>query len=311
MKELGVLVPIVTPCTRSGEIDVEGLKSVCCYMIEAGCHAIFVGGSTGRGPWFSRAARAKACAVVADAINSKVPLFAGCMASGLSDMLENAHLMAESGAQIAVLTAPGYFDYSQQEVERIFLEFADASPLPVMIYDIPAFAGMKLDTEMVNRLARHPRVVGFKDSSADLGRFRELLAALRGLEEFYLLQGKEHLLAESLLAGASGFVVSLLHVDPRPFVALYAAARARNEDLARPQQRCATEILAVLSSSVARRPETSTLFHFLNQTLRAHGVCHNILLEHEGECPPWLAEDATRALTIAESAWKIAEHTRP
>jgi 4-hydroxy-tetrahydrodipicolinate synthase len=311
MKELGVVVPIVTPCTKSGEIDAEGLTSVCRYMIEAGCHALFVGGSTGRGPWLSRAARAKACAVVAGAIGSKVPLLAGCMASGLSDMMENARLMAEAGAQIAVLTAPGYFNYSQQEVERIFLQFADASPLPVMIYDIPAFVGMKLDTEMVNRLARHPRVIGFKDSSGDLGRFRELLAALRDREGFYLLQGKEHLLAESLLAGASGFVVSLLHVDPRPFVALYTAARAGNEDLARPPQKCATEILAVLNSSVARRPETSTLFHFLNQTLHAHGVCHNILLEHEGECPAWLAENARQALTIAESAWKMAEHTHP
>jgi 4-hydroxy-tetrahydrodipicolinate synthase len=225
-------------------------------------------------------------------------------------MLENAHLMADAGARIAVLTAPGYFNYSQQEVERIFLQFADASPLPVMIYDIPAFAGMKLDTEMVNRLARHPRVIGFKDSSADMGRFRELLAALSARDEFYLLQGKEHLLAESLLAGASGFVVSLLHVDPRPFVALYTAARARNEEQVEPLQKCATEILAVLSRCVARRPETSTLFHFLNQTLRAHGVCHNILLEHEGECPPWLAEKAKKAIAIAESVWKTAEYAQ-
>lgn len=171
MKDLGVLVPIVTPCALSGVPDLAGLQSVTRSMLAAGCHAFFVAGSTGRGPWFARPDRATICRTVAGQIGPRVPLFAGCSAPGLSDMLENARAMADAGAHFAVVTAPGYFVYSQQEVETIFLKFADASPLPVMIYDIPAFAGMKLDLGMVRRLAGHQCITSWSGVS-NVGRKR-------------------------------------------------------------------------------------------------------------------------------------------
>ena len=301
MKDFGVLVPIVTPCSRAGELDIDGLKSACRYMMENGCHAIFVAGSTGRGPWFSRSDRAKICRTIADQIGPKVPLFAGCMASGIPEMLENTRAMADAGANFAVLAAPGYFSYSQQEVESIFLKFIDASPLPVMIYDIPAFTGMKLDMNMVERLATHENVIGFKDSSADMERFNKLLAILSDMADFYLLQGKEHLLADSISAGASGLVVSLIHVNPRPFVGVYTACRAGNIELARKLQAGITQVYTILNRCFERRPETSTLFHFLNCALKKRGVCDNILLEHEGECFEWMMEESDKALKCLET----------
>jgi dihydrodipicolinate synthase/N-acetylneuraminate lyase len=300
MKDLGVLVPIVSPCKPSGDLDLAGLKSVTRYLLDAGCHAFFVAGSTGRGPWFSRADRIKICQTVAGQIGSNVPFFAGCMASGLSEMLDNTRAMKDSGAKFAVLTAPGYFSYSQQEVEAIFLKFADASPLPVMIYDIPAFTGMKLDMDMVKRLSGHGNVIGFKDSSADLDRFKQLLAALKDKSNFYLLQGKEHILADSLFAGASGLVVSLLHIDPRPFVALYHACRENNVEKAARCQSAIAEVYKIVGAAFQRRPETSTLFFLLNYPLKKRGVCANILLDHEGQCPAWLAEEAEKNMQIFE-----------
>ncbi len=300
MKDLGVLVPIVSPCTPAGDLDLAGLKSVTRYLLDAGCHAFFVAGSTGRGPWFSRADRVKICQTVAGQIGSDVPFFAGCMASGLSEMLDNTRAMKDAGAKFAVLTAPGYFSYSQQEVEAIFLKFADASPLPVMIYDIPAFTGMKLDLDMVKRLAGHGNVVGFKDSSADLDRFKQLLTALKDKSNFYLLQGKEHILADSVLAGASGLVVSLLHIDPRPFVALYHACRDSNLEKAEQCQNAIAEVYKIVVAAFQRRPETSTLFFLLNYPLKKRGVCANILLDHEGQCPAWLAEEAEKNIQIFE-----------
>ena len=298
MKELGILVPIVSPCTRDGHVDSEGLRAVCRDMVSAGCHGIFVAGSTGRGPWFSRVDQARICRTVADEVGSDMLLFAGCMASGLSGMLGNVRAMADAGAQIAVITAPGYFIYNQQEVETIFRKFADASPLPVMIYDIPDLAGIKLALEMTSRLAGHQNVIGIKDSSADMDRFREMSDVLSGSQDFYLLQGKEHLLAESLLLGASGFVVSLLHIDPRPFVSLYQAARGGDAEKARRLQGGITTVLRLVEDSFQRRPETSTLFHFLNCALRRRRVCDNILLDHEGDCPEWLADKARLAVAI-------------
>jgi dihydrodipicolinate synthase/N-acetylneuraminate lyase len=298
MKKLGILVPVVTPCSRKGAVDEDGLRAVCSDVLSAGCDSIFVAGSTGRGPWFSRSDRSRICRAAADVVGADALLFGGCMGSGLNDMLENARAMADSGARIAVVTAPGYFNYSQAEVEVIFRQIADRSPLPVMIYDIPAFAGMKLDLELASRLATHDNVIGFKDSSADLLRFRELARVLGHASRFYLLQGKEHLLADSLRAGASGFVVSLVQIDPRPFVTLYSAVEAGDMQRADEIQGRISGLLSLVDDAFRRRPETSTLFHLLNQALRMRGVCENIMLEHEGECPGWLMEAAQQALEI-------------
>jgi dihydrodipicolinate synthase/N-acetylneuraminate lyase len=301
MKQLGVIVPIVTPCTRDGQVDVEGLKTVCDDMMRAGCHGVFVAGSTGRGPWFNRADRMKICMTVADKIGSDKPLLAGCMAVGLDDMLENAKVMADSGATMAVATAPMYFPYSGDEVESIFLKFADSSPLPVIIYDIPELAGINIDPQLLMKLASHENIVGFKDSSANYDNFKQLLDALnKENPDFYLMQGKEHLLKDSLTAGASGLVVSLLHVDPRPFVALYNAVGQGDTETADRMQQAITGIMECLKSCFEKKLAFSTLSHFLNVALNERGIDVNIRLEHEGKCPDWIATKAKEALEIAE-----------
>ena len=298
MKQFGVLVPVVTPCRRNGQPDLDGLKSVCTYVLDAGAHGIFVLGSTGRGPWFSRSDRMAVCRAAKEKIGSEVPLFAGCTALGLPEMLENAHAMADAGATGVVLASPGYFNYSTRELETVFLSFVDNSPLPAMIYDIPVFAGAKLDTNMVSRLAAHENVIGFKDSSADLDRFKQLLSELDSMDDFYLIQGKEHLLADSISQGASGMTVSLTHINPELFVELYETAASGDVAKAKTLQARVTAIMNLLLACFEKRPEISTLFHFLNCALTTNGVCRNILLEHEGQCPDSLAEASVQAMAV-------------
>jgi 4-hydroxy-tetrahydrodipicolinate synthase len=306
LKAFGILVPLVTPCDRKGRIDKDGLRSVCTDMVHAGCKGIFIMGSTGRGPWYSRNQQADACRIAVDQLKADTPLFAGCMATGLDAMIENASAMADAGARIAVVTAPGYFHYNQNEVHYIFMKFADNSPLPVLIYDIPGFAGIKLQSEVVESLSRHGNIAGLKDSSADMGQFRQLIGALESLPNFYLFQGKEHLLADSLIEGASGFVVSLLHIDPRPFVLLHDAARSGQIPRARKIQKGITKLLGLIEDCFQRRPETSTLFHILNASLRRRRICSNILLEHEGECPAWIDDKVVEAMELCSAVTEEA-----
>jgi len=302
MKEWGIMVPVVTPCHPSGEFDGDGLRRVAQDMLDAGCHSLFVGSSTGRGPWMSRDERVKICRLVADQVGNKVPLVAGCISMGLDDMLENACAMADAGAQVAVVTAPVYFKYSQDEIERIFMTFADASPLPVMLYDIPDFTGIKLSQDVILRLAKHEKIIGFKDSTDDFDRFQKLLVELQSRPDFYILQGKERWLVDSLLLGASGFVVSMIHIEPVLFTALYRAVRSGDLKLAWQLQAAISQVMDIVKDSFARRPETSTLFHFLNQSLCLRSVCENIIQEQDGECPGWLADSAARAYEICHQA---------
>ena len=118
MKELGIMVPLVTPCTSSGKLDIDGLVQVSRDMIDAGCHSLFVAGSTGRGPWLSREERITVCKTVVEQAGDRLPVVAGCIALGLDEMLENATIMAEAGARAAVVTAPGYFKYNQVELQE-------------------------------------------------------------------------------------------------------------------------------------------------------------------------------------------------
>jgi len=298
MKDLGPVVPVVTPCARDGSPDLEGFRAVCDEMLAAGCRGVFVGGTTGRGPWFGLADRKKLCRAAAGQTRGKALLLAGCSGSGLPGMLESAQAMADEGAQVCVATVPGYFHYNQLEIETIYLRFADACPIPVMVYDIPEFTNVKLGQTMLRKLSSHGNVIGFKDSSADFRRFEELASSLGSLPNFYLMQGKENLLADSLRIGASGFIVSLLHLDPRPFVAVYNMTRAGDQKGAQAVQARITKVIDIVRETIEARPESSTLFHLLNHALRKRGVCENILLEHDGEAPAWVLENADRAIDL-------------
>lgn len=311
MKDFGPLVPIVTPCSPGGEPDLAGVQAVCREMIAAGCRGIFVTGSTGRGPWFSRADRANVCAAAADVCQETTPLIAGASGSGLPDMLDNARAMADAGARIVVATVPGYYKYNPAEIEAIYLSFADASPLPVMVYDIPEFTHTKLDEGLLLRLARHGNIVAFKDSSADGARFGALVKALAERPDFLIFQGKENLLLESLQLGASGFIVSLIHLAPAAFVGLYRAARAGDLALGGAIQERIDATLTLIRNAIERRPESSTLFYMLNQALRKRGVCANLILSHENDQPAWLADVSQRAIAECEAASElISSHSK-
>ena len=308
MKDLGPVVPIVTPCTLDGKLDVDGFRSVCNEMLEVGCKGIFIAGTTGRGPWFSLDERARLCRAAADQIKGSVPLFAGCTSSGLPGMLENASAMADSGAHIVVATVPTYFHYNQTEIETIYSKFADASPLPVIVYDIPEFTNVKLSNAMVMRLAQHGNIIGFKDSSADMDRFKELLRILEAFPDFYLMQGKENLISSSLRLGASGFIVSLIHINPPAFIGLYRAVRAGNDQQSESIQAEINKVIQLVKESIERRPESSTLFHMLNYALQKRGICNNIMLDHDDKAPDWVIENAQRAIELCLAAAAIPEN---
>lgn len=302
MKDFGVLVPIVTPCFENGEIDYAGLSSVTKFMVDAGSAGIFGAGSTGRGPWFQMKDQIKVCETIKSTVGDKAAVYMGCTATSFNQMVENSKEYAKAGADVAVITAPGYFSYNMYETEYILTKFVENSPIPVLIYDIPEFAGQKLDLGMLKRLADHPNVIGIKDSSADAERFNSMLDMFRD-EDLILLQGKELILADSLLKGASGLVVSFLHMDPRPFVALYNACKAGNVAEANRLQEGISEVFHVFAEVTEKRPGISSLFYILNYCLQQHGACDNILMPHEGkeDYPDWIQAKAEEIFKLSTS----------
>lgn len=306
MNYLGAVVPVVTPCARSGQLDEEGLRAVCDDMVDAGASGIFVMGSTGRGPWFSPQERARAVRVARDHLPAHIPVLAGCMANGPAEILEHATRADAEGAAFGVVTAPGYFSYLDGEIESILLHVADRSPLPILLYDVPVYTGAKLAVESILRLLSHGNIVGMKDSTADGERLHELLDAVRGIRGVWFLQGKEHLLADTMLAGGSGVITTFSHFGPRAYVALCEAGRAGDRARAAGIQHHVTALYHLVTECLARRAAISTLYYMVNIALIRRGVCANILLDHEGSCPDWLAERSTEALALARAALEAA-----
>ena len=309
MKDFGVLVPIVTPCNRNGRIDIPGVKYVCREMIETGNDGIFVMGSTGRGAYFSTSDRVKACQATAEEIKGEVPLFAGCMGNGVKEMINHASALREAGADFAVVTAPGYFPYLNEEIAAILLNFADKSPMPVLIYDVPVYTKTKLDEKTIEKFFRHENIIGMKDSTADFERFSHLLKILKPFSEKFLFQGKEQFLAKSLLSGGSGIVSSFSIFSPRLFVELVAAVREKNDSRVEFLQSGIQRLYDVVVQCLEKRPAISTLFHMLNYSLRQRGICENILLDHEGETPDWLLDKAKQAVEICNETLELGSNT--
>ena len=138
---------------------------------------------------------------------------------------------------------------------------------------------------------------------------KELIQALEDQPDFLLFQGKENLIFDSLSIGASGFIVSLLHLDPKVFTDLYAAIQLGEIDKAKMLQQKVDELLSIIRQSIEKRPESSTLFHILNYALQQRKVCENILLEQDGESPLWLNQNIKQALAICNDANKIFSHS--
>jgi 4-hydroxy-tetrahydrodipicolinate synthase len=228
------------------------------------------------------------------------------MANGLNEMVEHAKASADAGAHFAVVTSPGYFTYEQSELESILLQFADASPLKVLLYDHPVYTGTKLAIQSIVRLLKHGNIVGMKDSTADADRLHEVLKAVKDVGGVYFLQGREHLLAETMMAGGSGVVTTFSHFAPKPFVSLCGATISGRKELAGAIQTEITRLYQLVVGCLEKRPGISTLYHMVNIALQRRGVCRNILLEHEGECPKWLQEDTRRALELAEEARRVS-----
>jgi dihydrodipicolinate synthase/N-acetylneuraminate lyase len=185
--------------------------------------------------------------IICDEARGEASTVVGAIAEGAPRVLEQIREAQAAGGQAAVVTAPYYFGWSAEEIERFFARIADESPLPVILYDIPWRTHNPVARDTIVRLSEHPNIIGLKDTTTDAGRFVDLLLTLEGREDFALLQGSEPLALPSLLLGAAGAVFSLANLAPRTSVDLYEACRRGDLAEARRLQRVYNRLFAVFS----------------------------------------------------------------
>ncbi|MFT2014462.1 dihydrodipicolinate synthase family protein [Streptomyces sp. 796.1] len=225
----GVVPPLCTPLTPTGDVDTRSLAALTRRLLDAGVHGLFALGSSGEAAYLTDAQRRTALETVVTTAAGRVPVLAGAIDMTTARVREHAASAAASGADAIVATAPFYTRTHPVEVADHFRRIRAGSQLPLFAYDIPASVHTKLTASVVLPLAVEGTLAGLKDSSGDAGALRRLLVEAReaGLaDRFSVLTGSELVVDGDLLAGVHGVVPGLGNVDPAGYLRLYAHARA-------------------------------------------------------------------------------------
>jgi 4-hydroxy-tetrahydrodipicolinate synthase len=164
-----LLTAMVTPFTPDGSLDIEGAARLAAHLVdEQGNDALVISGTTGESPTTTDAEKETLLRAVIEAVGDRARVVAGVGTNNTAHTIELAHAAEKAGAHGLLVVTPYYNKPPQAGVERHFRAVADATGLPIMVYDIPHRAGTAIATETMCRIAEHERVVAVKDAKGDL-----------------------------------------------------------------------------------------------------------------------------------------------
>jgi 4-hydroxy-tetrahydrodipicolinate synthase len=204
-----MLTAMVTPFTGDGSVDYEGVQRLATYLVdEQRNDGLIVSGTTGESPTTSDDEKERILRAVVEAVGDRAVVVAGAGSNDTHHSVGLAKAAERAGAHGLLLVTPYYSKPPQEGLYRHFTTVADATDLPVMLYDIPGRSGVPILTETLVRLARHERIIAVKDAKADLFAGSQVMVAT-GLV-FY--SGDDTLNLPWLSVGAAGCVSVVGHV---------------------------------------------------------------------------------------------------
>jgi 4-hydroxy-tetrahydrodipicolinate synthase len=235
----GVVPPVCTPLTPDREVDVASLHRLLDHLMAAGVHGLFVLGSTSETAYLTDRQRALVVAETVRHTGGRLPVLAGAIDMTTPRVLDHVASVTAAGADAVVVTAPFYARTHPAEIARHYRLVAEASPVPVVAYDIPSAVHTKLPADVILDLAAEGVLAGLKDSSGDLAAFREVVTGSRTRPDvtgFSVLTGSELFVDAALALGADGAVPGLANVDPHGYVRLDRLCRTGDQLRARTEQ---------------------------------------------------------------------------
>lgn len=222
MELKGVYPALVTPLTAEERVDQAGMRRVTRYCLDGGVHGVVVMGSTGEFPAMTEEMRRQAIDIVIDEVAGKVPVLIGCGEPGTQRTIEQVKYAATTKANGVLVAIPYYFPLDQAAVIRHYTMIADASELPVVLYNFPQMTKTAFTADTVAKLASHPNIIGVKDSSGDywgMQRYVEETAA----ESFAVMAGNPALGLGGYQLGVKGGIYAGCSLAPKLCVDVYEA----------------------------------------------------------------------------------------
>jgi 4-hydroxy-tetrahydrodipicolinate synthase len=231
----GIVPALITPMTASEDIDEAGLRTLIDRLIEAGVHGLFVLGTNGEFISMTEDEKLRVARVAVDQARGRVPVIAGTGAYATREVIALNQKMQDAGVDAVSIITPYFNGATQPELFEHYQAIAKASPaLPMMLYTIPAKAGITLNVDTVRRLAEIPNIRGIKDSGGDFDRLLQLINLRR--DDFAVFTGTDSMILWTLLAGGDGAVAATTNAVPNVVMSIWNNFKQGDIDSARRAQ---------------------------------------------------------------------------
>lgn len=211
----GVGVALVTPFDEHQNIDYPGLKNLIEFVSEGGVDYLVVQGTTGETPTTSQEEKKALLEFAKQHNTKKLPIVYGLGGNNTRAVLEAIHLTDFEGVDAILSVCPYYNKPSQAGIVAHFTAIADASPVPVLLYNVPGRTVVNMKTETILALAKHPNIIGLKDACSTMEQYMEI--AWKAPKDFLLLSGDDNLVVPMISLGWHGVISVIANAFPKEF----------------------------------------------------------------------------------------------
>ena len=218
----GIYTAIVTPF-KSGDLDVKAFKNLLERQIDAGIHGIVVCGTTGESPVLSLDEKKTLFKISRATIPRETIFVAGTGTNSTRTTIDLCHIAEDEGADALLIVTPYYNKPPQQALVDHYLNIAEATNLPIILYNVPSRTGVDLSVESILQLSEHPNIVALKEASSDMRKVAKLAQNLP--DSFVLLSGDDQTFLPFLSLGGDGIISVYTNLNPRRFLDIYEKIR--------------------------------------------------------------------------------------
>lgn len=205
-----LLTAMVTPFTSDGEVAYQEAASLALYLIENGSDGVVVAGTTGESPVLTKEEKLKLFSVVKEAVGEKGIVIAGTGSNNTADTIALTKKAAETGVDGVMIVTPYYNKPSQEGLYQHFKAVAEATDLPIIVYNVPGRTSVNLQPETVIRLAEIENICALKEASGNLDQVAEIKSGVS--EDFLIYSGDDSLTLPMLAIGGCGVISVASHI---------------------------------------------------------------------------------------------------
>ena len=244
----GVFAPIATPFGPDGGIDFGKYAENIAKFNKTGLAGITSLGSNGEFTMLSQSEKLELVAATRKELSAGKSILAGTGCESLKETVELTKKTADLGADAALVINPSYYkrDINDSALEKFYVSMADASPIPVMVYNMPGNSGINLPSSLVVKLSSHPNIVGVKDSGGNIVQIAEIIAGVP--EDFSVFAGSSSFLFATTLLGGKGGTLAAANVAPDLCAEMYSLCMKKDYEKARKIQLSLLELNACVTS---------------------------------------------------------------